>query len=654
MEAVNPRVFHNAEHGCTERLVPAPRHVVGSVHPASVQHSFHVFVCHDNTDVQDRRELLPGWGFVPLPGFVFNQNEIAERHGWRKVCLGGAHGTRMWPLKHISYSSTASLNLVEVKSTSKFEATVGVCTMTHSGVRFQADVLVQDVMEVASLVRSFRNSLVPMSRMPVEIFFLIPHYWERRNDLERQEADRDLISMTQVCRRWREILTLHCSSLWTNLDLEHPDKTRVYVERSRSLPLKITLTEMGGFTRCNNPFLEVVPHLNRLGSLTIKAHVGALSGLPNCFPSPAPILKELRVLLEDEGDYDDDLISSDLEILGTIFPEDPPLRKLSLSGIIKNLPSMTLPNLTVFELRNPEDMVDPPFVTQILDFLASAPLLRRIVLCVDIPASFDHPPQRAISLPDLEKLVIDNIPLNSTLLDHLSIPAGVSLDLTLWCPPDADPDKAVCLRRIIDDLRHVTTVNLFACSGWERMRLDGLNGETRLWGSWAIHEAPMFFPSLRKFDLSKTQKLSITGYERLRSLKDETFGDSTIFQTLRTCDLRALTLTNCENTPFIHALNPGRNRPVFCPNLEELVFYIDTDTHEESFREDLVEMASERAKISSKLSSIKIHGGKGDFSLLREYVPHVEHEWESTTPPEWDAAFGDVWDDYNPHWYRFI
>ena len=334
--------------------------------------------------------------------------------------------------------------------------------MAHSGVDSQADALVQDVTEVSSLVRSFRNTLVSINRMPLEVFSLIPHYWERWSDWERREADRDLVSMTQVCRRWREILTLHCSSLWTNLDFEHPDKTRVYIERSRSLPLKVTLTETGGFARCDDPFLEVVPHLNRLGSLTIKARAGTLSGLSNRLPSHAPILKELKVLLDDEGSYDSRFVPGDLDILDTVFPEDPSLCKLSLSGITTNLPSMNLVNLTVFELRNPEDMVDPTFMTQILDVLVSAPLLRRITLCVNIPTTFDHPPQRAISLPDLEKLVIESIPPDSTFLHHLSIPAGASLDVTLWCPSDADPDKAVCLRQITDDLQHITTVSVAA------------------------------------------------------------------------------------------------------------------------------------------------------------------------------------------------
>ena len=91
---------------------------------------------------------------------------------------------------------------------------------------------------------------------------------------------------------------------------------------------------------------------------------------------------------------------------------------------------------------------------------------------------------------------------------------------------------------------------------------------------------------------------------------------------------------------------------MLCPNLEDLIIYIGT--HEKTFRDDLVEMASERAKSSSKLSSIKIYRGKEDFSLLREYVSHVEYEWKSAGPPEWDAAFGDAWDDYDADWYRFV
>ena len=170
--------------------------------------------------------------------------------------------------------------------------------------------------------------------------------------------------------------------------------------------------------------------------------------------------------------------------------------------------------------------------------------------------------------------------------------------------------------------------------------------------SWGDYEDRIFFhSSSMQFSLSKNQKPSITGYKFHRSLEDKPIEDSPVFQTLRTCGLRALILTKWESIRFVHALDPGRNQPVLHPNVEELMFYIDTNTHEESFREDPVEVASERPESSPKLSSVKICHGKEDFPLLREYVSHVE--WKSTLP-KWDAALGDAWDDYDADWHQFI
>ena len=147
---------------------------------------------------------------------------------------------------------------------------------------------------MASSVRSIRNTLVPIRRMPLELFSLIPHHWRRRNHWDGRDADRDLISMTHVCRSCKEILTSHCSSLWTHSDFQDTDKTRVYIERSRSLPLNITLFETSNFDYCADSFLEAVPHLDRLGSLTMLAHLDIISELCSHLPSPAVALKELN------------------------------------------------------------------------------------------------------------------------------------------------------------------------------------------------------------------------------------------------------------------------------------------------------------------------------------------------------------------------
>ena len=53
--------------------------------------------------------------------------------------------------------------------------------------------LEQDVFEVLRLVRSIKNSLTPVNRIPPEILSLIPDHYDE------DHADRDLIASTHVC-----------------------------------------------------------------------------------------------------------------------------------------------------------------------------------------------------------------------------------------------------------------------------------------------------------------------------------------------------------------------------------------------------------------------------------------------------------------------
>jgi len=63
---------------------------------------------------------------------------------------------------------------------------------------------------------------------------MIPDYWE---DSERDEAS---ITLTHVCRGWRELFVSR-PSLWTRLDCRSIEKTRVYIERSKTSPFEILL-----------------------------------------------------------------------------------------------------------------------------------------------------------------------------------------------------------------------------------------------------------------------------------------------------------------------------------------------------------------------------------------------------------------------------
>ncbi|KAF9650820.1 hypothetical protein BDM02DRAFT_3092410, partial [Thelephora ganbajun] len=102
--------------------------------------------------------------------------------------------------------------------------------VTYTHLYFQVTALEQDALEVVSLFRSTKNTFAPINRIPPDVLSLIPDYWER------QDMGEDLIALTHVCRDWREIFTSR-PSLWTHLACADADKTRLYIERSRFLPL---------------------------------------------------------------------------------------------------------------------------------------------------------------------------------------------------------------------------------------------------------------------------------------------------------------------------------------------------------------------------------------------------------------------------------
>jgi hypothetical protein len=203
-----------------------------------------------------------------------------------------------------------------------------------------------------------------------------------------------------------------------------------------------------------------------------------------------------------------------------------------------------------------------------------------------------------IPLLNLRKLTIYDLPAHSTFLNHLSIPTGASLYLDLSFLDDG-PSVPVCLANDFENLHHITTVAinvdtpLGIC-----MRLKGPSGGLHIHGVLSI---PSLFLSLSKFDLSRTQRLSVTAFN------DTPTDDFPIFQTLLLMkSLRTLRLIEVNLIPFISALNPKRNEShtVPCSELEELVLYIRSQYQIIPLGE-LKKMASERAKASSKLSSIK-------------------------------------------------
>ena len=498
--------------------------------------------------------------------------------------------------------------------------------MVAYGVIFQVSALEHDALEVLSLVRSMKNSVVPVNRIPPEILSLILDY------LEGRDKDKNLIKLTHVCRSWRDIFISH-SSLWTRLDFKDVDKTRVYIERSKSVPLDIHFPEFYQ----KEASLLVIPHTHRLKTLLVLGFLHRiLPFLVEHFSCPLPLFDKLMITPScyHGPALPDQLFNGNLSSL----------RELTLAGVNTPLPWRDLSNLTTFNLRKFHE--DEILLSQLLDFFESAPYLRHIRLDKSSPSSCDAPSERVVSLPHLKDLSIITERTHSALFDHLSIPAGAFLYLEFDFYDEHRPISSRLSKfpGSLRNLSHITAVNLCFAPNQRLIRLNGQSGELHMIGNClyqrehldaGISEVIQF---LSQFDVLRTRWLAITQHSYL----SYEFAEPTVYQTIhRMKDLRTIMLTQCKSLPFIHTLNPDKDpsKTILCLKLEEIILYIcDRDP---LHVDELVDMARERALRGVKLSVIKIFCEnvpplvKEAFLPLAEHVELVEYGFDDALP-RWD------------------
>ena len=490
---------------------------------------------------------------------------------------------------------------------------------------FQVEALERDAVEILRLVRLIKSSLAPINNIPPEVLSLIPDY------SCEDYMDQDLIALTHVSRGWRDTF-ISRSSLWTRLDFMNIDKTRTYIQRSRSSPLKFSLRS----TVIDAALPLMIPHIPRLKSLAIDAgiHSGVLHHL-NCH---IPLLEELDVSSLSDPVLNNPFFSRNLSSL----------RELHLGGTFTHFPWKNLANLQVIDLKSDSKVYK---TTQILDLLMSAPLLHTVFLSY-LMLNSDASRGRIVHLHNLKVFTLNVGSSHSNLLHHLRIPTGVSFtskfhfygkELRL---SDLFPVKSPNFR----SLSPITAVNLLFDRQYKFARLSGPNGSLRMLVMWKRWGEP--FPYIRDGQLlrsfghpmlSTIQRLTISKYGHSIPTKAE---ECPILRTLSfTNDLQILTLIDCNCLPFVFALDPSRNPSNFvpCPKMKEIVFYITSWNH--IHLQNLTFTAKHRASRGAKVSSITFVdlGGRGEMKKvlgLEEHVTHVEYRVEGAGPV-WDAVPGE-------------
>jgi hypothetical protein len=397
------------------------------------------------------------------------------------------------------------------------------------------------------------------------------------------------------------------------------DKTLVYLERSGSSPINLSLYAYseGGLSP-HNPFLQVVPHaVSRLKSLDINGIPETLQDITAHLSRPAPLLERLSI--RGGGHSNPQLhhmlptafLNGDLHSLSELF----------LWAVRTELHWRNMVNLTSFTLGRtlPDDIP----ISRLLDFFEAAPHLRDVYLSAATPISAAQD-GRLVSLACLEKMRISGNEPPSLLLDHLIIPVGAKLS-TKTTSHGHQIDGH--FPKSLDNLRNLsdfTGVRLCTKKSSPRMRFGGPNGQVSIApASLQSDTTRLVLESLARLDTSKTQWLRID------------YGNSpSIIPPYRALlpmkDLRTLTLSRCVSPDiFLHTLDPRMNSRgfVMCPKLEELVLILRQNRETLNIR-SVTSVAAARASRGAKLGSVRIVTHDKSMQIdaleLREHVSHVE------------------------------
>jgi len=282
--------------------------------------------------------------------------------------------------------------------------------MISSKCRFTFDAVSQldhDTSTALATIREWRNSFVPINRVPSEVLSLIPTHLS---------SDRHLYSASSVCRHWRRTFIQH-ASLWLQLDLsrKRSDLVKILLERAKGSPLDIR-------SACPDRadvLALLSPHAQRFRSLdfvfdfwpNIQRFSEATSG-------PLPLLHTLKI--------------------NAINLTDPPSLPLFSGAVnLKNfslrsegapfLNHFAFPNLTTFEFWAVAD--DLP-ISRLLNFFEALPTLRTARIKIEAGVlQGDVPPERVIVLPNVEIFSVTERRPSYGIAPHISCPSAKRMAL---------------------------------------------------------------------------------------------------------------------------------------------------------------------------------------------------------------------------------
>ncbi|KAF9650612.1 hypothetical protein BDM02DRAFT_3220430 [Thelephora ganbajun] len=437
----------------------------------------------------------------------------------------------------------------------------------------ETDWFINQTSELLSSLRTLRNSLVPVNRIPPEIITSIISY--RVAPIPDIVQYQVLSTPTSVCRYWRNAI---CSfpSFWTTMsDVYHPQLRRIILERSKAALLHVFRL------RPSDDFMEGIgAHTTRIKTLQCKVTFGGgldepfdREGNPNQMISDFKTSSDaLEMLCLSRNGISD--ISETVRF--GIVPNNPKaLRTLQLRYMPLTIQFTQLTTLTNFSYFNPHVRSE-----LLLDFLKANTLLEDVTIhCMNIS---DSPNHVVVPLDHLRQLSLNMGQTVQNLLQCLRLPSASRIDLFLNRLADGKllwellPTSLHALPGIANTTllhcKFTTEFHLIVIGSNPAGGMITVRGHpTQLFAGKPVNLGPLNLGTVREFVLSSRTKPFASTWSRLRQAVQEMSGVETLVVggrvTLR--DLPEV-LMNEELLPNLSAIT------LITPSLDEIASFVSS------------------------------------------------------------------------------
>jgi hypothetical protein len=504
--------------------------------------------------------------------------------------------------------------------------------------------------QVLPKLRSLESILQPINRLPRDVFTLIPCFFTKDwgDEWSAFPMNKPLITMTHVCRSWRNVL-LSTPSLWTQLDFStsNSKQAKGFLRRSGNHPLVIYQ-----YLRAEDhaePFLSTTLHnVYRIRRLRIVSWFWHFEPLFARFTRSAPELEHLYLAVDDPN------VSRDVKLPGTIFGGQlPKLTSLSLAWVHTNLRDFNFPSLTRFDFATGTEIS----VRDLTSFFGRCPSLEFIKLRLSFsPKLLTAPPKKRVRLAALKELNLDEMASTSGLVDHLILPKCAEVLLKGQFTGEKFDQLGEPAARI-----HPSSINYLsvmrgitkAVATPNSCVFSGPNGNLRFFcfeGTRDNFDAE-FFTSFSPIPISEIRELLVgKRTQKYSSTRRRPWGQTAArvhgaFGVLT--KVEDLTIVSCEMAPFFAALGTTADGAAPLPGLRKLTTYVGCGNLDISA---LIQCARARLECSQPLKEVTIifedEPGADviqEVQLLREFVGELNYRVDATPVLNWEGESGGSW-----------